>query len=210
MERKIGEIFTYEDKTYKVVKVKIGIGCIGCAFKTSGCSKYKSFLGHCFHVFRRDNTGVIFELINNNNMEIKNNQLTIEIPEGMKIDTENSDLTKGIIKFKTKTLDYKTIYCKICNKSLVIDSHKEDENRLRAISKLMNIARYYNKDWKPDWNNSREGKWYIYYDHTSRKYIVSSHTNYNEGDIYFKNSEDAKAVRDNLNFRNILDAIYKN
>lgn len=35
-------------------------------------------------------------------MEIKNNQLTIDIPEGMEIDLENSDLAKGIIKFKSK------------------------------------------------------------------------------------------------------------
>ena len=32
MERKIGEIFTYGDKRYQVVKVDFGIGCIGCAF----------------------------------------------------------------------------------------------------------------------------------------------------------------------------------
>ena len=89
MERKIGEIFTYGNKTYQVVKVGIGIGCKGCAFETSGCSTYKFFLGHCFYIFRRDNTRVIFKLINNN-MEIKNNQLTIEIPEGMEIDLKNS------------------------------------------------------------------------------------------------------------------------
>lgn len=74
MERKIGEIFTYGNKTYQVVKVGIGIGCKGCAFKTSGCSTYKSFLGHCSYIFRRDNTGVIFKLINNN-MEIDNNNI---------------------------------------------------------------------------------------------------------------------------------------
>lgn len=48
MERKIGEIFTYGNKTYQVVKVGIGIGCKGCAFETSGCSTYKSFLGHLY------------------------------------------------------------------------------------------------------------------------------------------------------------------
>lgn len=35
-------------------------------------------------------------------MEIKNNQLTIDIPEGMEIDLENSDLANGIVKFKHK------------------------------------------------------------------------------------------------------------
>ena len=207
MERKIGEIFTYGNKTYQVVKVGIGIGCKGCAFETSGCSTYKSFLGRCSYIFRRDNTGVIFKLINNN-MEIKNNQLTIDIPEGMEIDLENSDLAKGIIKFKIKELDYKTIHNKICYKSFVIDSHREDENKLRAISRLMNIARYYNKDWKPDWKH-REIKYYIYFDNNNNEYDINYNDAFCRNTIYFKNSGDAKAVIDNPNFRDILDAIYK-
>lgn len=35
-------------------------------------------------------------------MEIKDNKLTINIPYGMEIDVENSDLKTGIIKFKRK------------------------------------------------------------------------------------------------------------
>ena len=42
-------------------------------------------------------------------MEIKNNQLTINIPEGMEIDTENSSLAEGIIKFKSKYITYSKI-----------------------------------------------------------------------------------------------------
>lgn len=157
MERKVGEVFIYEGKTYQVMKSVTG--CTGCAFTCTACNSnnHKLFLGNCSYVHRTDCTDIIFKLVNNN-MEIKDNTLTIEIPKGMEIDTENSDLAKGIIKFKTKELDYKTIYNKICNKSLVIDSHREDENKLRAISRLANIARYYNQDWKPDWNNPREDK----------------------------------------------------
>lgn len=33
-------------------------------------------------------------------MEIKNNQLTIDIPKGMEIDMENSYFAKGIVKFR--------------------------------------------------------------------------------------------------------------
>ena len=95
MERKIGEIFTYGDKRYQVVKVDFGIGCIGCTFKTSGCSKYKSLLGHCSYIFRHDKTSVIFKLINNN-MEIKNNQLTIDIPEGMEIGSQTGVIQVNI------------------------------------------------------------------------------------------------------------------
>ena len=52
-------------------------------------------LGLCVDIAR---TGIIFKELNN--MEIKNNQLTIDIPEGMEIDLENSDLAKGIVRFK--------------------------------------------------------------------------------------------------------------
>lgn len=204
MERKIGEIFIYKDKTYQVVEVETDEECKGCAFEFSSCCT--SSLGDCSPTHRTDGTSVIFKEINN--MEIQNNTLTIEIPEGMEIDIENSDLANGIIKFKNKVLSYKTVYCKICNKSLVIDSHKEDENKLRAISRLMNIARYYNKDWKPDWEH-REIKYYIYFDNNNNEYDINYNDAFCRNTIYFKNSEDAKAVIDNPNFRDILDAIYK-
>ena len=40
-------------------------------------------------------------------MYMENNQLTIDIPEGMEIDLENSDLAKGIVKFKKKDITYR-------------------------------------------------------------------------------------------------------
>lgn len=39
-------------------------------------------------------------------MEIKDNKLIIDIPKGMEIDTENSNLAEGIIKFKPKCIPY--------------------------------------------------------------------------------------------------------
>lgn len=106
MERKIGEVFTYNGKTYQVVEVEIAEECKGCAFEFSSCCI--SFLGDCSPKYRTDGTSVIYKEINNN-MEIKNNQLTIDIPEGMEIDLENSDLTKGTIKFKPKNITYDDI-----------------------------------------------------------------------------------------------------
>lgn len=89
MERKIGEIFTCDGKTYQVVK---GDTCDGCCILHDHCFSIKESLGLCTDVSRTDKTGIIFKEINN--MEIKNNQLTIDIPEGMEIDLENSDLAK--------------------------------------------------------------------------------------------------------------------
>ena len=81
MERKIGEVFTYNGKTYQVVETN---ACKDCAFKVRLCEAIESITGTCIPGERTDNTSVSFKLINN--MEIKNNQLTIDIPEGMEID----------------------------------------------------------------------------------------------------------------------------
>ena len=98
MERKIGEVFTCNGKLYQVVK---GFSCNDCAFINNGnCYLDDKFLGPCAYTERTDKTSVIFKLINN----MENNQLTIDIPEGMEIDLENSDLSKGIIKFKNDNI----------------------------------------------------------------------------------------------------------
>ena len=73
----------------------------------------------------------------------------------------------------------------------------------------MNIARYYNKDWEPDWD-SFASKFSISFNHTSRKYIVDSSDSRISGNVLFERPEDAQAVIDNPNFRDILDTIYKN
>lgn len=205
MERKIGEVFTYNGKTYKVVKTS---ACKDCAFKVRPCEALASITGTCAPGERTDNTSVSFKEINN--MEIKNNQLTIEIPEGMEIDLENSNLAKGIVKFKKKDITYENVedalkLGKSC-KSIIIN--ESNASKLVALSKLMNIARYYNKDWKPDWY-SYASKFSISFNHTSRKYIVDSSDCRTSGNALFKRPEDAQAVIDNPNFRDILDAIYK-
>lgn len=167
MERKIGEIFTYKGKTYKVVKATYG--CRGCAFYKQTCVGITK-IEKCFTIYRKDKTSVIFKEINN--MEIKNNQLTIDIPKGMEIDTKNSDLTKGVIKFKSKYITYNDIV----NSNNSIDSisalvQSGDMGKLEAIEQLMSIARYYNKDWRPDWDEG-ELKYFIVLNHCSNTYEI--------------------------------------
>lgn len=210
MERKIGEVFTYNGKTYQVVK---GSECENCDI-SGHCISSSSIVGPCFKGNRSDNTNIIFKEINN--MEIKNNQLTINIPEGMEIDLENSDLTKGIVRFKQSTITYEDVEdaLKLCIHSKGIIVNENNSSKLVALSRLMNIARYYNGDWEPDWNISnwntyRESKYYIYYKNSENKYEVGCATDVNWGNIYFKSRDDVKSVIDNPNFRTILDAIYK-
>ena len=207
MERKVGEIFTYNGKTYQVIEIN---ACKDCAFKVRLCEALESITGTCIPGERTDHTSVSFKLINN--MEIKNNQLTIDIPEGMEIDLENSDLTKGIVRFKQSITTYKdvedTLKLGINCKSIMVN--KNNVSKLVALSKLMNIAKYYNGDWNPNWGSLMESKYYIYYSTRSNTYGVSNTSSTNYGNIYFRLYKDAKAVIDNSNFRNILDKIYKN
>lgn len=112
-------------------------------------------------------------------------EMKIVPPEGYEIDKENS--TFDCIKFKPikKTLTYEDVASELfINKRLFfitsnskIEKYKgaskiavlEGNNctsynqaqKLLAINKLMNVAKYLNDDWKPDWNNSKEEKWFL-------------------------------------------------
>lgn len=207
MERKIGEVFTYNGKTYKVVKTS---ACKDCAFKVQLCEALASITGTCAPGERTDNISVSFKEINN--MEIKNNQLTIEIPEGMEIDLENSDLINGVVKFKKKDITYDDVWSAIIAKDICSEMNFSiiNNKKLNAINKLINIARYYNRDWKPDWSNSKENKYCIKFDYHKDRFYVDYNNSIGAGDVFFKNSEDARAVINNPNFRDILDTIYKN
>ena len=204
MERKIGEIFTYKGKTYQVVEVETDEECKGCAFEFSSCCA--SLLGDCSPTHRTDGASVIFKAINN----MENNQLTINIPEGMEIDLEKSKLAKGIIKFKKKAITYDDILQSYATDfgGIRVPNHCID--KILAISQLMNIAKYYNGNWKQDWSNIDKYKYYIIYNGVDDTYAVDYNCIYTYSNIYFKNKEDAIAIINNPNFRDILDAVYKN
>ena len=137
-------------------------------------------------------------------IEINHNKLIIDIPKDMELDTENTDVTKGVIMLrKKKDITYEEIV------KLGFCVNLEIGIKAQAIAQLINIAKYYNGDWKPDWNNRDEDKNYIYYGYIEDKYYVDSTKTYISNIVYFKNLADAQAVIDNPNFRPILDAIYK-
>ena len=209
MERKVGEVFTYNDKTYKVV---LGYGCENCGFKDLRCNMhaFSEVRGTCDSSMRKDNNNVIFKEVKKH-MNIKNNQLTINIPEGMEIDLENSDLTKGIVKFKKKDITYDDILqeCSTNFSGLRVRNHCID--KIIAISQLMSIADYFNGDWKPDWSNHNEAKYSIEYNHYRDKFFVDP-TSYftSDGCVYFKNRDSVESIINNPNFKWILNTIYKN
>lgn len=202
MERKIGETFEFKGKTYEVIESLRNI-CDNCAF-SGECDATETVVGRCSCTSRLDGKNVIFK-------EIKDNQLTINIPKGMETDIENCDLKNGIIKFKKKELRYEDI-----ENSLDLEGNRtgipvDDNNafKLCATDRLMNIARYYNGDWKPDWR-SNELKYFITFSFVSNSYSLIERYQASIGPVSFKNKKDAEAVIDNPNFREILDSIFKN
>lgn len=139
---------------------------------------------------------------------IDDNKIVLDIPKGMEVDVEKSDLKAGIIAFKKRPFSYADVLSALAGKGVCPADIKVPEmiaGKIIALARLMTIAKYYNGDWKPDWN-SQEYKHNIM---RTSEYGITSCGNYNEGAIYFKNKEDAQAVIDNPNFRSILDAIYK-
>lgn len=63
MERKIGEIFNYQDNWYQCIE-NTGYGCIICHFNTHNnihCSDVFEIRGECLSCYRKDGKSVIFK-----------------------------------------------------------------------------------------------------------------------------------------------------
>lgn len=113
-------------------------------------------------------------------METK--ELKIEVPEGYEIDRDKSTFEKIVFKSKEE-LTYEEISEKLFKNSGVYISpsgminsitpnsigvsdatnctSKKQAKKLLAINKLMNVARYLNGEWKPNWANKDGEKFYI-------------------------------------------------
>lgn len=158
-------------------------------------------------------------------METK--ELKIQAPEGYEIDQENS--TFECIRFKLikKNITYNDI-CKSMFKTgyypnnrgeikhvieyaddVKIDknnaTNKKQLERLLALNQLLNIAEYYNK-------KHLEQDYTLYCIILEDEYRVITYKELHcllGVIVLFNNKDDAQAVIDNPNFREILDTIYK-
>jgi len=153
-------------------------------------------------------------------MEKKNITFKIEIPNGMEIDKQNTDLEKGSIVFKKKEISYEDVkigtsdatdYARIINK--FASFRNLQFQKLWALAKLFNIVRYYNskifKDVNKGFSSSKEG-YYIAYNADTRVFEVLPAKCYTGFTPLFYQKEDAESVVDNPNFKTILrDALYE-
>ena len=228
----IGTIFTYNGNKYKVCKDDKSLICNECAFNGRDCDNLNNIRGFCSSTYRTDHIGVYYKQINNETMNKDNDtkenviipifnednslsDIKIECPKGYIIDIKNTDLSKRIIRFKKDNITLEDIYeyqGKDTFITNVVNNNKPTYSKIFAIATLMDIANYYNKGWKPDFNNKSTYKYVIQYNGIENKYThysVDYDICVNRCCVYFKNQEDAQSVIDNPNFRDILDAIYK-
>lgn len=190
-----------------------------------------NIFGECSHVRRPDTKSVVFVEIPKNNTKDKYYKIEplfrddnpsklksveFDLPNGYVIDKDNSDLDKGIIRFKRKWLTIEQLY-KLAKESNHI-THRDSINSftdidLVALSNLMDIARYFNGDWKYNITKGDVGYSIAYYKFVEAPHYSvckidnSVYTYY--GSPIFKNEADAQYVIDNPNFRDILDIIFK-
>ena len=143
--------------------------------------------------------------------------LQIKSPSGYVIDIDNSDLSKGIVKFKNKWLTLKELY-EIAKKNDYLTYHsliKDFKNaRLLALATFMDIISYFNGDWKFNAEKDNHGYAITFYYNTTEYPQYHVITIDSTSDIYygnpvFKNEADAQYVIDNPNFREVLDKIFK-
>lgn len=116
--------------------------------------------------------------------------LEFKIPEGYVFDKDNS--TTEVIRFKPieKEVTYEDIMKKLYPKNCYyINNHHTSEKQLQqllALNKLMNVAKYLNGDWEPDWNNSSESKWCIFFDHKYKKLDILGWNHSHYTSVVFK------------------------
>ena len=119
-------------------------------------------------------------------------EFKIQIPEEMEIDKENS--TFECIKFKPKKLTYIDVSKKFPKNSSVL-TNTDHFLKLVTFRKLLEVADYLNGDWKPDWNNYNQCKYYISYSSKTRTFFIQNCWYVNSGIVCFSSKENAlKAI----------------
>ena len=116
-------------------------------------------------------------------------EIKIQAPEGMEIDKENS--TFECIKFKPKKITYSDIRKKY-NLSYNVPVSSQHYNKVTIFRKLLEVAEYLNGDWKPDWNNLNQLKYFILYNHRNKTLDIFGRHYLDSGKIYFSSEENAK------------------
>lgn len=145
-----------------------------------------------------------------NDMETK--EFKIQVPEGYEIDKENSTFER--IKFKKikNTIRYEDIEHKLANacdsRSVIsVVSSDKQSSKVIAINKLLNVAKYLNGTWSPNWEEVDEKKYFIFICPIDCYIGVKSATVHAYDIAYFKSEELARQAIEILGKETIKTAL---
>lgn len=240
----IGTKIEYNSKLYEVVEQKYCNECsIADICPTNDVVKHTDYrnvlsrnervkiFGECSPIKRKDNKSIVFKEIPINISKDKYYKISplfrddnpsklksveFDLPNGYVIDKDNSDLDKGIIRFKRNWLSIEEVYDALFEREKVTyrQNLKDFSNiKMLAIANLMDIARYFNGDLNYSTKCNDIG-YSIAYDDSTKEPCYLTRTENPDTDIYygnvvFKNEADAQYIIDNPNFRDILNEIFK-
>ena len=120
-------------------------------------------------------------------------EFKIQVPEGMEIDRENS--TFECIKFKLKDLTYQEISKKFQPYNYSVSTNAKNLSKLVTFRKLLEVADYLNGDWKVNWGDKLQTKYFISYNHDSEKLDILDFRYTNLSIACFSSKENAlKAI----------------
>lgn len=80
-----------------------------------------------------------------------------------------------------------TFNIKHLSRESLLATSQQQLQQIRALNKLMNVAKYLNGDWEPNWNDEFENKFCIHY--ALGKLYLSSKQRANYGCVYFKSEK---------------------
>lgn len=140
-------------------------------------------------------------------------------PEGYKLDKERSTLDNLVFiedinyNYVSEKLFYRKhgYYCDSCGHIRSIDvidygcqkylnmcTSEKQAKKLLAINQLMNVSKYLNGNWKPNWNDYKEKKYTIYFEENNTKIVINVNYSINNGMACFKTRELAQKAIDIL------------
>lgn len=148
----------------------------------------------------------------------KFNEIKIDVPEGMEAYLEDNvikfrpiekkltyrDIAKEL--FKDKETYYTDAFCNIKSIDGADTSYYDANNctsekqlkKLLAINQLMNVVKYLNKNWQPNWNNYEESKYYFRWNPASNELQVGEASAVYSDIVYFKSEKLAQQAIDIL------------
>lgn len=139
-------------------------------------------------------------------------QITITVPDNCELKQDDNNYT---IVEKEKKLTYKGVARKLFSRRAyyiysnstinacngIVDENicdgtnctsQKQAEKLLAINKLMNVAKYLNGDWQPNWNDVNDYKWFIYFSNEYKTLNTDCVHSMQQHFIYFKSEELAR------------------